>query len=169
MGGVVAEGDEVAAGLGRRVRRPGTERVGLAERTLLDAAVDLVRRDVQEPLDPDLAGDVAQHVGAEAVRAHERVAVLDRPIDVGLGREVDHRVVTGHRLPARRPGRRCRLDEAAATIVDDVADALQVAGVGERVVHRDLVVSGVEDVADVVAADEPGSTGDELLHVRIFQ
>ena len=45
---VVAQRDQVAARLGRRVRRTGGEHVGLGERTLLDRAVDLVGGDVQE-------------------------------------------------------------------------------------------------------------------------
>ena len=56
VGLVVRERDEVGAGLGRRVRRAGLERVGLGERALLDRAVDLVGGDVQEALDADAGG-----------------------------------------------------------------------------------------------------------------
>jgi hypothetical protein len=52
---------------------------------------------VEEALDFDLSGNVAQHIGAEAVRPYEGVWVLDRPVDVGLGGEVDHGLMPGHR------------------------------------------------------------------------
>ena len=108
VGLVVRERDQVGAGLRRGVRRAGLERVGLGERALLDRAVHLVGRDVQEPLDADAAGDVAHHVGAVAVGADELVGVDDRAVDVALGREVHDRVVAVHRARAPRRGRRCR-------------------------------------------------------------
>ena len=83
---------------------------------------------------PDPAGHVAQHVGAEAVGAHERVAVLDRAVDVGLGGEVDDGVVAVHRRQHVVLVADVGVHEAAASVVEHVADALEVAGVGERVV-----------------------------------
>ena len=48
---------------------------------MLDRSVHLVSGDVQKSVDTDSSGDVAQHVGAETVGAHERETVLDRTID----------------------------------------------------------------------------------------
>src|SRR5690606_36137 len=43
-------------------------------------------------------------------------------------------------------------------------DAGEVAGIGELVEHRDLVVGVGEHPAHVVRPDEPGRAGDEQLH-----
>ena len=142
----------------------GPERVTLDERALLDRAVDLVGRDVEEPVDLDVPGYVAQHVGAEAVGPHERVRVDDRAVDVALGREVDHGVVAGHGHAHRVAIADVALDERVARVVGDVGQAGQVAGVGQRVEDRHLVVGRGEHVADVVGTDEPGRAGHEQLH-----
>ncbi len=164
VGRHVGEGDQVRAGLGRRVRRARRQLVGLGEAALLDRAVDLVGGDVHEPADADLAGDVAQHVGAEAVGAHERVRVDDRAVDVRLGGEVDDGVVAVHPLEHGVLVADVGVDELDPAVVHHVADRGEVAGVGERVEDRHLVVGVGQQPADVVGADEPGGTGDEQLH-----
>ena len=131
---------------------------------MLDGAVDLVGGDVQEAVDADLAGDVAQHVGAVAVGAHEGVGRHDRAVDVALGGEVHDRVVAGHGCGDGLAVADVALHEAVARVVVHVAQGGEVAGVGEHVEDRDLVVGGGEHVADVVRADEPGTTGDEQPH-----
>ena len=72
---------------------------------------------VLDGIDAVLAGQVAQHVGAVAVGAHEDVGPEQRAVDVGLGREVDDGVVAGqgggHRL-------------AVADVAHDQLDALAV-------------------------------------------
>ena len=84
------------------------------KRALLDRAVHLVGGDVHEALDADLAGDVAQHVGAVAVGAHELVGAHDRAVDVALGGEVHDGVVAVH-------GRRHRV--AIADVAVDEREA----------------------------------------------
>ena len=120
----------------------GAEPIGLAERADLDRAVDLVGRDVEEALDAGLAGDVAQHVGAVAVRPHEGVRVLDRAVDVRLGGEVDDRVVPRQLGDDGVLVADVGVDEPAAAVVDQVGDVLAVAGVGQGVEDRDRVVGG---------------------------
>ena len=115
-------------------------------------------------LDLDVAGDVAHHVGAEAVGAHEGVGVDDRAVDVALGGEVHHRVVARHGRGHGLAVADVALHERVAGVVGDVGEAREVAGVGEGVVDGDLVVGGGEHVADVVGSDEPGRAGDEELH-----
>ncbi|CAB4803633.1 unannotated protein [freshwater metagenome] len=88
---------------------------------------------------------------------------------MGFGCEVHHRVVTSHRCHHVVLVTDIALDEMTPTIVDEIADVLEVARIRERVVHRDRVVGGGQHVADVVRTNEPGSAGNELLHVRIFQ
>ena len=85
---------------------------------------------------------------------------------MALGREVHDRVVAGHGLFERARIADVALDELEPRIVVDVAQRRQVAGIRERVVHRDLVVGVGEHVADEVRADEAGAAGDEQLHDR---
>ena len=164
VGGEVGQGDQVGSGLGRRVGRARLERIGLGGRTDLDRAVHLVGADVDHPADLQAPGRVHDHVGAEAVGVHEVVGADDGAVDVALGREVDHRVVAGHGLVQRATVGDVALDEPVPRAVVDVAQGGEVSGVGQRVVHGDLVVGVGQDPAHVVGSDEPGSAGDELLH-----
>ena len=168
MGGVVAESDQVAARLGRRVGRTGPERVRLGEGPFLDRAVHLVGGDVQESVDADLAGDLAQHIGAQTVGAHELVGGDDGPVDVALGREVDDRVVAVHGRADRVTVADVAVDEAQASIALQVGQVVAVAGVGQGVEHGDLVVRRPEHQPGVVGADEPGGAGDEQLHGQVL-
>ena len=164
VGGVVAEGDEVGSRLGGRVGRTRRQDVGLGVGALVDRAVHLVGGDVQEAADPEAVGDVAQHVGAEGVGVHEREGVGDGAVDVALGGEVDDGVVAGHVLEGGVLVADVGLHEPAPAIVDQVAEVLDVAGVGQLVVDGDLVVAVGQHPTDVVGADEPGRAGDEQLH-----
>ena len=88
----VREHLEVAAGLrgGVGARRP--QRVVLARGApRRDVAVDLVRRDVDEPA-ARLPRPLEQHVRAVDVRLDELGGAEDRAVDVRLGGEVDDRL-----------------------------------------------------------------------------
>jgi len=72
---------------------------------------------------------------------HEGVRVDDGAVDVALGGEVDDDLVAGE---VRFDGflvADVALDEGAALVVEDVAQVLEVSGVGELVVDGDLVVA----------------------------
>ena len=127
VGREVRQRNQVGAGLGGRVRRTRRQDVGLDRRPLLDRAVHLVGGDVQELADADGVRHVAQHVGAHAVGAHELRAVLDRTIDVALGGEVDDGVVAVHRPSDVVGVADVGVDELGSRVVEDVADALEVA------------------------------------------
>ena len=67
-----------------------------------------------------LAGDIAHHIGAVAVGADEVVGAHDRPIDMRLGREMNHRVAATHRLGYSSPIGDIALDKPDPFAVDDV-------------------------------------------------
>ncbi len=164
MGVVIAEGDEVRAGLGRRVRRARLERVVLLGRPLLHRPVDLVGADVDDAPDLEAASGVHDDVGPEAVGVDEVVGPDDGAIDVALGSEVHHGVDSGHGHLQRARIADVALDEGVARVVVDILERGQVAGVGEGVVDDHLVVGLPQHVADVVGADEASSPRDEQLH-----
>ena len=161
---MVAQRDQIRAGLGRRIRRTRLERIALERGSLLDRAVDLIGRDVEELADTDLIRHVAQHVRPDAVRADERRPIGDRSIDVGLRREVHHRVVTVHRTCDIVDIADVGVDELATRVVEQVTDRRQVPRIGQGVVDRHLVVGRRQDVADIVRSDESGGSGDEQSH-----
>jgi hypothetical protein len=85
---------QVGAGLGRRVGRRGVHRRGLGEPVRvveLEVAVDLVGRDVVDPL-AVLADRLEQPVGTDDVGLHERPRVVQAVVVVRLGGEVDDHV-----------------------------------------------------------------------------
>ena len=142
----------------------GLERVGLAERTVVDRSVDLVGGDVHEAVDTHALRDVAHDVGAETVGAHELVRVHDRPVDMALGREMHDDVVAFHGSGHRITVADVALHERVAGVGLEVVQGRLVAGVGQRVVDRDLVVAGREHATYVVGPDEAGGAGDEQPH-----
>ena len=123
---------------------------------------------MQEPLHTHAHGHVAQHVGAEAVGAHERIAVLDAAVDVGLGGEVHHRVVAIHGRLHHVLIADVAVHEPAPSVIDEVADGGEVARIRESVEDGDLVVAVGKQPPHIVRADETGRAGDEQLHVQVL-
>jgi hypothetical protein len=78
---------------------------------------------------------------------------------VALGREVHDLLVAVHRVAHGVAVADVALDEAEAGVALEIGERREVAGVGQRVEHGDVVVGGVEDMADVVRPDEPGGAG----------
>ncbi len=142
----------------------GVSRSTSLNEPVLDRAVHLVGGDVQEAVDTDLTGDVAQDARAERVGGDERVGIDDRAIDVRLGGEVDDRVVARHVLHDGVVVADVALDEATPAVVEHIADVVEVAGVGELVEHGDLVVAVGQQPTHVVRADEACGARDEQLH-----
>ena len=172
VGDDVAPDEQLAGGLGRGVRRARRERRVLAGVPLVDRAVDLVGRDLQEarPARGD-AARLEQHVDADDPGRQERLRVEDRAVDVRFGGEVDDRV----RRRDERPDDG-RVGDVAAHereprghlgVVADRREVRLVAGVGQLVEDRDpRPVAATQHVADVARADEPGATGDEQAAER---
>ncbi len=171
VGHAVGAGQQVGAGLGRRVRRVGEQAVGLDERArLLDRAVDLVGRDVQHPVDLEPARSLEHDARSGDVGAQELRGAVDRAVDVRLGSEVDDGVVAVHRLTHGITVTDVALDEGVAIVVGDVGQRREVARVGQGVEVGDPdVVGHPERVADEVGADEARSAGDEDSHGRSLQ
>ena len=157
----VRVGQPVAAGLGAGVRRARVERVVLGHRLGLGRAVDLRRRDQDEPLDARVgAHRVEQHLGADHVGGDELGAALgDRLGDVRLGGGVHDHVDALERRGDVAHVADVALDEPQPLVLHHVGQVVDVARVGEGVHRHDLVLGGVEQVADHVRRDEPGAAG----------
>ena len=127
-------------------------------------AVHLVRRDVQEALEPRaLARGFEQRVGAEDVGLDERPRLHQRAVDVSLRREVHDVVGLRHQLTDERSVADVAVHEAIAGVVLDVAEVVGIAGVGELVEVDDAGVGVLaEEAEDEVAADEAAAAGDEV-------
>ena len=117
---------------------------------------------------PQLARGLEQRVCAEDVGAQERLGVVDRAVDVGLGGEVHDRVDATGAVDRRAHGGRvadAALHEAVARVLGDRQQVLEVAGVGELVVADDLPVGVLgEHAPDEGGADEPGAAAYEKPH-----
>src|SRR5439155_4752603 len=125
-------------------------------------AVDLGRRDQDEPLDRVLADRVEQDLRSLDVRRHELGGALgDRLLDVRLGGGVDDHVHLGHDLADELRVADVALHEREPLVREDVGEVLEVPRVGERVERHDVVRRVREQVPDEVGRDEPGPARDE--------
>jgi len=159
---VIGEDEQIGARLAGRVGARGREDGVLAERAPLDRAVDLVRGDLQVAADAQLAYGLEERVRAEHVGADEVLRVADGTVDVSLGREVDDGVGAGEGRAHDTGVADVPAHERVARVALDVAQVLEVAGVGEFVEVDDLdVLMGAQQVTDEVRADEPGAAGDK--------
>ena len=172
MGDDVAPDEQLAGRLGRRVRRARRERRVLAGVALVDRAVDLVGRDLQEARPVGgRAARLEQDVDADHASRQERLGVEDRAVDVRLGGEVDDGVGVRHeRLDHRRVGDVAAHERESRRHLRVVADRREVrlvAGVGQLVEDGDpRAVTAAEHVPHVARADEPGAAGDEQAPKR---
>ena len=176
VGRVVAARQELAGGLRGGVGRPRRERIALARAALLDGPVDLVRGDLEQarrdravpgdrsvPLPPD---GLQEHMHAVHPGPQEGGRVEDGPVDVRLGGEVDDRVGIRDERPHRRSVRDVAAHEGEARRLLRVGlhgrEVRAVAGIGQLVEDGDArAVTSRQEVANVAAADEASSTGDE--------
>ncbi len=170
-GAVVGAHQVVRARLRGRVGRVGGVGRRLREEPLgAERAVDLVGRDVEEA--ERLAqrfgrlGEVRprafeQLEGADDVGLEKGPRTVDRAVDVGLRREVEHRrrrefaVHTRHSVAVGDVA----LDKSEARAALEVLKILAAAGVGELVEHHHAGVALAERVAHEVRADEAGPAG----------
>ena len=159
VGAAVREHLQVAAGLGRAVRARGAQRVAFDRAsTRLEVAVDLVGRDLHVTRVVG-AGPLEQAHRAEHVRVDELLRPEDRPVDVGLGGEVDDCVASGR---GARDGLRIG-DVSLEELVLDALEVRGIPGVGQLVENCHLgALSGKP--AHEVGADEPGPSGNEDAH-----
>src|SRR5690606_37341731 len=109
---------------------------------------------------------VEEGAGPEDVRAEEELGVLDRAVNVGLGREVDDgidRVLRNERVCERAVADVSPHEgEPLPLFPSKRRDVLEVPCIRERVEAYDGYLRvGPEDVVYEVAADEPGDPGDK--------
>ena len=159
---VVGVGKPVAARLGRGVRRARVQRVLLVHRGALGRPVDLARRDQDEALDRPCADRVEQDLRPLDVRGHELGgALLDRLLDVRLGRGVDDHVHLGDDVGDQLGVADVAVDERRAA--RDRARRRGSRGCRRRSARRARRPHGRvrEQVADEVRRDEAGAAGDE--------
>ena len=119
---------------------------------------------MEEPHDVSLARDVEEHLRAEDVRPEERQPLLDRPVHVGLGGEVDDDVRALGRV--ERPAHVVRIrDVALHEGVVHPREVLEIPSVREFVEDDDG--AGLGEDADEVRADEPrAARHKDALHER---
>ena len=127
----------------------------------LEVAVDLVGRDVMQPL-AVTAHRLEHLVGADQVGVHERERRLQRVVVVRLGGEVHDRIDPRDRAVDRLLVADVGLHQADPLEPVDVA---AVAGVGQQVVDDDLPVGTLAlYVTHEIRADEACATRDQQLH-----
>ncbi|MBG9885718.1 hypothetical protein ABE10_03775 [Bacillus toyonensis] len=156
--------EEVAARLGRGVRRRGVVRRLLGEPLRiveLEIAVDLVRGDVVEPA-VVLPRGLQERVGADDVRVQERPWAVQRVVVVRFRGVVHDRVDLAEQTVHQLGVRDVALHEPHP-VGGEAVQGGAVARVGESVEHRDRVVGVRDDVVDEVRADEAGTAGHEQV------
>ena len=105
---------------------------------------------------------VEEGVGAVDVGQDELAGVVDRPVDVGLGGEVDDGLDAGEEAADQVPVADVAEDEFVAGVVLDVLEVVEVPGIGQLVQVDDLrLLVAAEEEADEVAADEARPARDE--------
>ena len=161
---VVRQGNQIGGGLGGRIGRAGGQRVGLAEGTIRDRAVHLVGGHVQQPVDADIQGHLADGRGTDAVGGHEPGGIGDGTVHVALGCEVDHRVVARHGISQGGAVADIGMHEAVAGAPLQTGQVGGVARIREGVVDGDLVTAA-DGTMDEVGAYEAGTTCHQQAHV----
>ena len=129
--------------------------------------VDLVRRDLMEPVDAVLAAGIEQDARADDIRLQEDFRILDRAVDVALRRKVDDDVRL-FRLedPVNGPTvGDVRADELELILFQRRRERLEVPRIRELVKADDLVFRMLlELVVDEIAADKAGSARHDDIH-----
>jgi len=126
---------------------------------------------MDEARDGQLAGGVEQHLRAQHVGPHERPRVLDAPVHVAFGREVDEALHAARGGADGVPVGDVPAHEAVARVRGQVREVRQVPGVRQRVEVDDGEPGvGAQGVPDEVAPDETAAAGDqESRHVGPFR
>ena len=132
--------------------------------TQRDRAVNLVGTDLVET-QPQLAGDLEQHVCAAHVGLGEDERAGDALIDVRFSGEVENSVYS-----VRAADMAQQLEVADVTDDDRdfyAAQILEPARVGQLIQHNDIAVAPLEQQSHEVRADEAAAASDEdALHPR---
>ena len=183
---VIGSHHHVGARLGRRIGAVGRERrgllkhAGLAERTVhlvgrnlqvLDAVPVVARILVVGRELPKALCHIKERLGADDIGRQKDLRLGDGAVNMALRRKVDNGVdVVGFKdLGQRGSVAYIRLDKGVARIVFDVAEVIEVAGVGQRVDIDDVVVVIFEHVMDEVGADKARAARyQNIFHVYLL-
>ena len=158
----VRERQPIRPRLRRRVGAARVQRMLLVHRSPLRGAVHLAGRDQDEALDRLLADRIQQHASPLHVRRHELGCALgDRLLHVRLRRGVHDHVHPADDLPHERFVADVAVHEREPLVRADVAQVLEVPGVGQRVERDHLVRRRLQQVADERGRDEARPAGDE--------
>ena len=114
-----------------------------------------------------LQSGLQKDLDADEVGPDEGCAFEDASVDMGLGGEVEEDVRSLFGESPIDEGSVCyvSVNEGIARVFLDAREALRVGGVGEEVeVHHSGVGMRFQKIPDEIGADEPHSTGDEILH-----
>ena len=130
--------------------------------------------------------DEAERVGADAVRARKMTAArfqqieraddigvdevgrrLDRTVDMGFGRQVNHgvRVEIGKHAIDRRAIANVRLHETVAVVAGDLAQRIEIAGISELVDVADVVLGLADQESADGRTDETCPSGHDDAHI----
>ena len=177
---VVAQRQQLPGGLGGGVGRPRGDRVALRREARLDRAVDLVGRDLQEARGRHALaargtqrlakGSLEQDMDARYAGVQEGGRVVDAPIDVRLGGEVDDGVdllrqisdqprvgdVAAHEGQSSRPGR-IRIDLRQIVASPGVRQEVEDGDSQGRIVRQRVAHEGRADEAGPTRHQEVGA------------
>src|SRR5262249_12253856 len=134
-----------------------------------DGAVYLVGGNMDNPLDIVSERCLEYLLGAKDVGLDEIDSADDRPVNVGLRREIDQDVVTRQRGVQVRGRADVAAHKTVARAIGNWRQVGQVAGISQLVEHGDFGANerwvGIrEQLSNVLRADEAGPTGDEHAH-----
>ncbi len=162
----VRAAQQIRGRLARRVRARGLERMRLVEQLVagIARAVDLVGRE-HEHAHAVPARRLQHDLRADDVRPQERTGIVDAPIDVRLGRGVDHRIGAGDQAVDHACVGHVPEDEPQAWITIVRLEVRSAPARGEPVEHRDRGRRSIQQRVDQVGADETGAARDEDVRV----
>ena len=157
---------KIGRGLAGGVRTIRGQRRGLAERRLLgfERAVDFIGRDLNIARGSGLSGRVQQALGSQDIRPQERHGVVDRAVDMALGREIDDGVVASPRQPVSEPWTvgDIAMDEMISRIGGEFGEVVGITSVCQAVQIGDRDVRVIfKQESDEVGADEAAAPGHE--------
>jgi len=143
----------------RTVRLEGVALLELADR---DAPVDLIGRDVEKLLYPKLSARLKEREDPVDVREHEAARIVDRSVDVRLGRKIDDGVHVSHQVLNDRLVSDIPLKEHEPGVVREIRQVVHIAGIRERIEH-DYAILGIlaQHVATEIASDKTGPAGNQ--------
>ena len=164
------EREQVRGRLARRIRRTRVEWRHFREASgRSQRAIDLVGRDLQEPLHAMPARRLEKHLGAADVRVDKVSGLGNTAIHMRLRREVHNRVKLVlcqdglHRIAVGNVG----LEELVtfAVTFGNAGQVVRISRVGEHIDIRDeFLLVMLQHKTHKIAADEPAATSDEKTH-----